>query len=215
VRNTTPHPTRSSTPEVRRQVAAPWHACDHLFNGGRKRVPGRARRALCNKSHKEQYVTDCIINTPRVGYFLTGVTVPQAASGFGDVCPHLIHRDIHRICGRLGRARNDRALSRSVESLRKFVSASYAALCVSFAALPQWRARTVTSQVLVTAGWNHRQANYLRGSARAGAPPPRRSHSRHRDRAGGAVASAMTPGKVALDPEPTPAARAAGTDPGP
>ena len=146
------HPTPREVPhqKVRRQVAAPWHACDHLFNGGRKRVPGRARRALCNKSHKEQYVTNCIINTPRVGYFLTGVTVPQAASGFWGVCPHLIHRDIHRICGRLGRTRNDRALSRSAESLRKFVSASYAPLCVSFAALRQWRTRTVTSQVLVT-----------------------------------------------------------------
>jgi hypothetical protein len=164
------HPTPREVPhqKVRRQVAAPWHACDHLFNGGRKRVPGRARRALCNKSHKEQYVTDCIINTPRVGYFLTGVTVPQAASGFGDVCPHLIHRDIHRICGRLGRARNDRALSRSVESLRKFVSASYAALCVS--ALPPMAG---TNGYFPGAGDRRLESpsgNYLRGSARAGAP---------------------------------------------
>ncbi len=100
-----------------REVPRRTHGCDHLFNGGRKLLSGRARRALTDKSHKEQYITNCIINTPRVGYFLTGVTVPQAASGFSGVCPHLIHRDIHRICGRLDRARNDGALARRVESL--------------------------------------------------------------------------------------------------
>jgi hypothetical protein len=112
------HPAPREVPQFRRQVT-PDGTGDHLFNGGRKRVPGRARRALCNKFHKEQYVTNCIISIPRVGYFLTGVTVPQAASGFWGVCPHLIHRDIHRICGRPGSPRNNGSLSRRVESLRK------------------------------------------------------------------------------------------------
>lgn len=169
VRDTTPHPPRSSTQKFRRLVAGPRHACDHLFNGGRKLVPGRARRALCNKAHKEQYVTNCIINTPRVGYFLTGVTVPQPASAFWGVCPHLIHRDIHRICGRLGRARNDGALWRSVESLRKCVSASYAPPCVSFPALPRWRARTVLPRVPVTQVGSLRRSTS--GDQRGPGPP--------------------------------------------
>ena len=171
VPDTTTHPPRSSTPEVPQPSGRAHGTATTCSTRGRKLVPGRARRALCNKSHKEQYVTNCIINTPRVGYFLTGVTVPQAASGFWGVCPHLIHRDIHRICGRLGRARNDGALSRSVESLRKFVSASYAPLCVSFPALPTWRARTVLPRVPVTQVWDAPSGDQPQGISAGRVPP--------------------------------------------